>query len=236
MSSYLTATAVLGYALAAANPADAQQSGPLSTDPEVYCTYPADQRLSLAVDAVRSAWYDLDVHGRATIGSNIPLSTTFGASPLPERDPMRAQMEGFKNRLQHLMALTGRLFPHYERASDGNQLIERFITRSVPIYGTAAEHQIAVMEGFLAHDEANRDRGIAFIAALQALEDSALAVSAGNTAPAFNDEHITLHRSFHEFMPALKAALFSPDFETALGRRLAPYCEQVLAELERGQE
>lgn len=236
MNKFLsTITAFAGVTLIAAS-AHSQDGPGDGIDPAGYCKYRSEERLSLTVDAVRSAWYDLDVHGRATIGGMNPHSATFGLSPLAERDPMRARMEQYKLRLQRLMVLTGVLFPHYNRSSDGDRLLGRFVTRSVPIYGTAPEHQIAVMEAFLSRDDANRDRGIAFIEALHALEGSALALSIGKTAPEFHDHNLALQRSFDDFMPALKSALFSPAFETALDRRLSNYCSDEFAEQEREQE
>lgn len=127
------------------------------------------------------------------------------------------------------MVLTGVLFPQYNRPMDGDRLIGRFATRSVPIFGAAAEHKIAVMEAFLANNESNRELGVAFIEALHAVEDSALALSAGNAAPQFNSQNTALDQAFGAFMLALKNALFSTEFETVLGRRMGPYCTDALS-------
>lgn len=216
-------------------PLNAQAGHQQHLDPEVYCAIPAGERLSLVSDAIRSAWSDLDAHGRATIGRVNPHSANFGVSPLAQSDPMRARMEWYKTALQRLMVLTGALFPQYNRPSDGDRLIGRFATRSVPIFGSAAEHQIAVMEAFLASKETNRELGIAFIEALHAVEGNALALAAGNAAPQFIDHNNALHEAFADFMSALNTALFAPEFELALGRRLEPYCSNVLSDLAGSQ-
>lgn len=210
-------------------PLNAQAGHQQHLDPQIYCAIPAGERLSLVRDAIRTAWIDLDVHGRATIGRVNPHSANFGISPLAQRDPMRSRMERYKSELQRLMVLTGVLFPQYNRPMDGDRLIGRFATRSVPIFGAAAEHKIAVMEAFLANNESNRELGVAFIEALHAVEDSALALSAGNAAPQFNSQNTALDQAFGAFMLALKNALFSTEFETVLGRRMGPYCTDALS-------
>ena len=77
------------------------------------------------------------------------------------------------------------------------------MTRSVPIYASAAEHQIVVMETFLSADDKNREIGIAFIEALHALESSTLALVSGDAAPAFNEQNQALYDAFHDFMSEL---------------------------------
>lgn len=203
---------------------------PVVIDPETYCQWPEDQRVSLLATEIRGAWSDLDVNGRFIIGRMNPHDANFGATPLSERHPMRERIEHHKIRLQEMMVRTGVLFPHYNRPMDGYRLINRFVAWSVPAYNSAPEHQIAVMETYLAADDENSALGIAYIEALHALEESALALASGQAAPEFNTENKALQNAFDAFMPALKAALFSPDLETALGRRLTPYCADVLAE------
>lgn len=203
---------------------------PVVIEPETYCQWPEDQRVSLLATEIRGAWSDLDVNGRFIIGRMNPHDANFGATPLSERHPMRDRMESYKIDLQRLMVRIGVLFPHYNRPSDGSLLVDRFVTRSVPIYDRAPEHQIVIMESYLAADDENRALGITFIEALHALEESALALAAGEAAPEFHENNQALVEAFYAFMPALKATLFSPDLEKALGRRLTPYCADVLAE------
>lgn len=210
--------------------APALAAEPIDINPETYCQWPEDQRVSLLATEIRSAWSDLDVNGRFIIGRMNPHDANFGSSPLSERHPMRKRIERYKTQLQEMMVRTGILFPHYNRPMDGDRLIDRFASGSVPAYNSAPEHQIAVMEAYLAADSENRALGIAFIAALHALDGSALALSSGKTAPEFHAQNRALENAFDAFMPALKAALFSTDFEIALGRRLMPYCADVLAE------
>ncbi|CAI8420239.1 MAG: Uncharacterised protein [Hyphomonas sp. TMED17] len=221
---------VLGAAALLAT-VSAQAADPIDINPETYCQWPEGQRVSLLASAVRSGWSDLDVNGSAFIGRVNPHDANFGDTPLPERHPMRQQMERYLLQLQQIMVRIGVLFPHYNRPMDGERLIERFMTRSVPIYASAAEHQIVVMETFLSADDKNREIGIAFIEALHALESSTLALVSGDAAPALNEQNQALYDAFHDFMSALKASLFSPDFEKAIGRRLTPYCADLMAEL-----
>ncbi|WP_227339912.1 hypothetical protein [Sphingopyxis sp. P8] len=235
MDKICLATLTLTGFLFITTPAVAQNGHQQHLDPSDYCQVPPEQRLSLVGGAIRSAWYDLDVHGRATLARISPHSAQFGLSPLSARDPMRARMERYKERLQHLMALMGALFPQYSRPSDGERLVERFATRSVPAYGTAAEHQIVAMEQFLSGAQENRALGIAFVEALHALEGSTLALASGQPAPAFHDQNSGLKNAFEAFMPALKTALFAPGFETALGRRMTSYCDDILSERDQSE-
>lgn len=225
----------IGGALFLAAPAAGQNGHQQHLDPNAYCQIPSDQRLLLIGGAIRSAWYDLDVHGRAALAGVNPHSARFGLSPLSPRDPMRRRMERYKEQLHHLMALMGSLFPQYNRPSDGERLLSRLATSSVPAYGTAAEHQIVVMEQYLAGDPQNRALGIALIEALHALEGSTLALASGQAAPAFHDQNFGLKSAFETFMPALKATLFTPGFESALGRRMAFYCDDIRSERDQSE-
>ena len=194
---------------------------------DALCTAPIDARAKDIRAGFESAWYDLDVHGRA-IGWKMNLhDANFGKTPLPEGSELRQRADRYKMDLQRLMVLIGELFPHFNRPMDVPALADRFATRSVPAYDwEGSEMKTALMENYLINDyPENGRRGAAFIQALGVLEDDALALAGGETAPDFFEHKGALDEAFDAFMPALKQSIFSLSLEDALERRLGPVCK-----------
>ncbi len=194
---------------------------------DVLCVAPIKARAADLRAGFESAWYDLDVHGRA-LGWDMNLhDANFGKTPLREGSSLRERADRYKVKLQQLMVLVGELFPHFNRPMDVPGLADRFATRSVPVFDwQGPEMKTALMENYLTDDyPENGSRGAAFVLGLGDLEDDALSLASGGTATDFYGHKNAFDKAFDDFMPALKQSIFSPSLETALERRLIPVCK-----------
>lgn len=211
----------------------AQQSRYYPEDETALCAMPASESAAAIRQHFESAWYDLDKHGRALTGRMNKHSATYGSEPLPERGGEREEAGRYKIDLQRLIVSLGALFPYVNRPMDLPLLTERLATHSVPMFDPdGTELQIAVMENYLAADrEQNGSLGAEFVNALAAMEDDALALESGRVAPQFHAHREALYAAFHDFLPALKASIFSANLEQAIQRRLAPICKMGNGEM-----